>query len=540
MAVVVTIIDFPEGMELSQTSMVFDENGGTLGRSSECTWVLSDPERFMSGCHCEILCDQGQWCLIDKSTNGTFLNNSGEPIGKGERVSLSAGDIFEISDYRFQVSFSNESSQEPSSYPPPISSSFDLDDPFAPPVNDVGNSAFDSSASPYENDKFASDGYSSTGLQSNIFTDSEHLCDEETDPLAALDNASAQDRNTGNNLLVEDSFNNGETIDEFGRNSIADSSQSDVFTSNSYSDHASATEQSVSWPSDLSNTELIPDDWDDNDLAETSNFAKSESFVIDAPPEPNKAEPELLPDEKDTNRISLSESEARRRALEKAYKKLKAENASLQKQVEVRKNRSNGSVDRTLVDAIGFEDKELSENKILEISEVSGVFIRKVVEGMMQTLASRNNVKNAFRMNMTTIQPKENNPLKFSANVDDALENMFLKEGDSYKKPLETVDESFESIADHQVAILAGVRSAFKGIAERFSPKELQSVLRVEANKGLIPKNEKALLWEAFCSYYEEQFADLDSSFQTMFGDDFTLAYEAQLQKLALNRRDKG
>jgi len=31
----------------------------------------------------------------------------------------------------------------------------------------------------------------------------------------------------------------------------------------------------------------------------------------------------------------------------------------------------------------------------------------------------------------------------------------------------------------------------------------------------------------------------LDSSFQTMFGDDFTLAYEAQLQKLALNRRSK-
>ncbi|MCW8999900.1 MAG: FHA domain-containing protein, partial [Kangiellaceae bacterium] len=83
MSIVVSILEYPEGVELAQSSMTFDEQGGTLGRSPDNTWILADPERFLSGVHSEIVFENGSYYLVDTSTNGTYLNNSGEPLGKG-------------------------------------------------------------------------------------------------------------------------------------------------------------------------------------------------------------------------------------------------------------------------------------------------------------------------------------------------------------------------------------------------------------------------------------------------------------------------
>ncbi|WP_196137610.1 type VI secretion system-associated FHA domain protein TagH [Aliikangiella sp. G2MR2-5] len=524
MPVVVTILEFPDGVELAQSSMVFDEQGGTLGRSPDNTWVLSDPERFLSGCHSQIVSEGSDFYLVDRSTNGTYVNNSGEPLGKGEKIRLTNGDIFEISDYKFQVSIPVESDSSEAFVQNfnAGSSDLDIDDPFASPVPassskqeyalpltqpEISRSSISSGASHFD-DGLNTDNLTSVSLP------------EETDPLAALDNAS-------------ESFSVGQQpLDK----------EREQFNLNSYSDNAQATEQAVDWPSTSQNNELIPQDWDDDFLDSTSSKQEETSFGnVKVRPSQDYQSSQVVAVQKttDAESISLSESEARRRALEKSYKNLKAQNASLKKQLEVAKKRTGSGVDRTLVDCIGFSEHELSDEKVAEINEICGVFIRKVTEGMMQTLASRNNVKNTFRMNMTTIQPKENNPLKFSANVDDALENMFIKEGNSYKKPIETVEESFESIADHQVAILAGVRSAFNGVAERFDPKGLEGIFQKQSKKGLIPRNEKAQYWDSFCQYYQDLFSDLDTSFQTVFGDEFTLAYEAQLQKLALARRNK-
>ena len=140
-------------------------------------------------------------------------------------------------------------------------------------------------------------------------------------------------------------------------------------------------------------------------------------------------------------------------------------------------------------------------------------------------------------MNVTTIQPVENNPLKFSANVDDALENMFIKEGNAYKKPVAAVREGFEGVAEHQVAILAGIRAAFKGVIERFDPILLEQRFTKHKKSSIIPGSQKARNWECYLEYYNELVGDIDNSFQYLFGDEFVKAYEDQLQKLAIARK---
>lgn len=530
MAIEVTVLEFPEGSPLRESSMTFSEQGGTIGRTQNNTWVLDDPERFLSGSHCQISSVQGEYFLTDTSTNGTFVNNSAEPLGKGNQVRLKSGDVFELSDYKFRVQLSEAANSTIPPEPEP-SNIFDSDDPFATPSAQPMLSPVAPAAS--TTDPFASPMGGELPLASDLPI---NMAEEETDPLAALNKS-------------QQSFEQQTPAQEsFG---------------NSYSDNANIGNQAVDWPSAAPQSGMIPENWDDEDLMSSPAIAPQPAKVPDPVseqiPEPvvpskiemqqaqlveSSIEPPAQPQpqvvaQTDNTSISLSESEARRRALEKENRKIRSELASLKKKVLVLKKRSGSEVDTTLVDSIGFDSQSISNDKVSEINELSGEFIRQVVDGLMQTLASRNNVKNTFRMNMTTIQPVENNPLKFSANVDDALENMFLKEGNSYKKPVETIQESFESIADHQVAILAGIRSAFKSIVNRFEPATLETRFEKQNKRGLIPRNEKARNWEAFNDYYDELFKDIDSSFQYLFGDEFSQAYEEQLQLLSHARKDK-
>ncbi|MBL3600544.1 MAG: FHA domain-containing protein [gamma proteobacterium endosymbiont of Lamellibrachia anaximandri] len=54
-------------------SAVFDEQGGTLGRSAGNLFVLPDPERFISGKHAAIVFRDGSFFITDTSTNGIYV-----------------------------------------------------------------------------------------------------------------------------------------------------------------------------------------------------------------------------------------------------------------------------------------------------------------------------------------------------------------------------------------------------------------------------------------------------------------------------------
>jgi predicted component of type VI protein secretion system len=61
-----------------------------------------------------------------------------------------------------------------------------------------------------------------------------------------------------------------------------------------------------------------------------------------------------------------------------------------------------------------------------ELGQDLGEILRVVVDGVMEVLRARERIKDEFRMRMTTFKPADNNPLKFSANVDDALYNLLV------------------------------------------------------------------------------------------------------------------
>lgn len=81
----------------------FGTNGGTIGRALENDWILPDPERFISGRHATIDFRSGAWYLADISTNGVYINNESEPLGRGNPRRLFDGDRLRMGDFELVV-----------------------------------------------------------------------------------------------------------------------------------------------------------------------------------------------------------------------------------------------------------------------------------------------------------------------------------------------------------------------------------------------------------------------------------------------------
>ncbi len=81
----------------------FTEDGGTIGRSLRNDWVLPDPDNFISGRHATIDFQGGIYYLADTSSNGVYINDEDEAVGKGNPRRLFNGDRIRMGDFKMVV-----------------------------------------------------------------------------------------------------------------------------------------------------------------------------------------------------------------------------------------------------------------------------------------------------------------------------------------------------------------------------------------------------------------------------------------------------
>jgi predicted component of type VI protein secretion system len=171
----------------------------------------------------------------------------------------------------------------------------------------------------------------------------------------------------------------------------------------------------------------------------------------------------------------------------------------------------------------------------LDPSTVSQI-LHLTVQGLIDVLRSRTEVKNNFRLPTTSIKPVENNPLKFSSNAEDAIQSLFVKRTAGYVGPVDAFREGFDDAISHQAAVLAGIRAGFNAILAKLHPQKLEDLyekkLKRTAMLGI--GNNKAKYWEMYCAQFEEIDRDREAHFQLLFGEEFALAYNDHLQKRKL------
>jgi predicted component of type VI protein secretion system len=193
----------------------------------------------------------------------------------------------------------------------------------------------------------------------------------------------------------------------------------------------------------------------------------------------------------------------------------------------------------SFLDGLGISRVELhpSVNRP-EMMLSAGLVLREFVEGTIKLLASRANLKNAFRLDQTTVLPRHNNPMKFSNNSTDLIKQLLIGGEGEYLGARDAVREANRDLLNHQSAFLDAMNSAFIEFADRFDPDELQEGFDRTINSKLFAFMNKSKYWGLYRDLYPIMTEKGGGRFPQMFGEEFVKAYERQVAEYQRHDRD--
>jgi len=245
---------------------------------------------------------------------------------------------------------------------------------------------------------------------------------------------------------------------------------------------------------------MLPDDWD---------RADSGAFAIE-PAEPKRPEsPQPRPEPRPTPPAG--------RAPAPAPPPLPAPAAA------------GGQIDLAAVIAgVGLDHAAASP----EFARDFGKILRIVVEGLMDVLRARRDLKREMNLGMTMLQPAENNPLKFSANIEDALHNMLVKRNAAYLGTVDAFEDALDDVRNDQMAMLVGMRAAFEMMLQEFDPDRLQQDFDQRGRNAIVATPAKMRYWDQYREKFRDMVKDPERCYRDLFGDEFAAAYDAHLKQM--------
>ncbi len=193
----------------------------------------------------------------------------------------------------------------------------------------------------------------------------------------------------------------------------------------------------------------------------------------------------------------------------------------------------------SFLDGLGISRVELhpSVNRP-EMMLTAGQVLREFVKGVTALLASRANLKNAFRLDQTTVLPRHNNPMKFSDNTNDLLKQLLVGTEGEYLGARDSIREVCRDLINHQNAFLDAMNSAFIEFADRFDPEELQEGFDRTMGKKLFGFMNNTKYWQLYRDLYPIMTEKGGGRFPQMFGEEFVKAYERQVAEYLRFDRD--
>ena len=168
-----------------------------------------------------------------------------------------------------------------------------------------------------------------------------------------------------------------------------------------------------------------------------------------------------------------------------------------------------------------------------ELMRVVGSLLRTAVDGTLQMMAVRATAKHELRADVTMIQARNNNPLKFSPDARSALEQMLQPPMRGFLAGPAAMTDAMHDLVGHTIGTMAGTRAALEGVLDRFTPQQLEAKLTDHSMLDtVLPMNRRAKLWALYLQHFEAIRNEAQEDFHTLFGRAFLAAYEQQLERL--------
>jgi type VI secretion system protein len=175
----------------------------------------------------------------------------------------------------------------------------------------------------------------------------------------------------------------------------------------------------------------------------------------------------------------------------------------------------------------GIDPASISLDTQHVLLQLAGQMTREVVLGLMDVLKGRSDQKNRLRLSQTGIQPADNNPLKFSASVDEALVKLFEGQNNSrYLGPVDAIRDSFADLRGHQLALSGAIQAAIDEVMNRIEPGELQEKFDRGLKRGaLLGAANKMKYWDLYTEFYHVLNQRNEQNLPTLFAEELARTY---------------
>ena len=186
----------------------------------------------------------------------------------------------------------------------------------------------------------------------------------------------------------------------------------------------------------------------------------------------------------------------------------------------------------------GLEPRDIGDEEAVMMLHRLGTLTRELMTGLTDALRYRGDIKNKLRVPTTVIQPVCNNPIKFSAGVEEALNTLISEPAAGYLDAVEATREAFQDIENHQEAIRAAMQVAVSDLLERFDPDELKSTFEQgQKTSSFISSSSKRRFWEHYAEAYEALATRAAGQLPNSFMEELSQAYGEESARIKAERR---
>lgn len=194
---------------------------------------------------------------------------------------------------------------------------------------------------------------------------------------------------------------------------------------------------------------------------------------------------------------------------------------------------------RAFAEGLGVNLEDIEQAGGVDFLRRAGMLMRLCMRGLVSASQARANMKNEFRLDMTLVSMKDNNPIKLSANGEQAVRHLLTEDPGSFLSMDLAIQECFEDFQEHQLAMMAGMQGAFLELMESLSPQALEKRFDRGKGGGLSIGSKSARYWDAYRELHQDLLAE-DDIFASLFAEPFARAYDDQVAKIKKTRKPKG
>jgi type VI secretion system protein ImpI len=188
---------------------------------------------------------------------------------------------------------------------------------------------------------------------------------------------------------------------------------------------------------------------------------------------------------------------------------------------------SPGEFMQRFASGAGVSPQALATQDPGAFAEALGGLMRLIAEELKGLLAARAESKRIARStNQTMIQAQDNNPLKFSPTVDDALQLIFGQPRSGYLDARRAFDESFRDLKAHQIKTYSAMQHALKMLVEDLDPQAIAEATAQDGGIGGLIGSRKAKMWEAYVARWDAKTAPYENGLVDAFMIYFAECYD--------------